>query len=48
MYFIQYVKDMNYIDILVDRIEYKNNETKQKMEEIRRTAKEYIESKIQT
>ncbi len=39
---------MNYIDILFDRIEYKNNETKQKMEEIRRTAKEYIESKIQT
>ncbi len=44
---LQYVKEMNYIDILVDRIEYKNNETKQKMEEIRKIAKKYIESMIQ-
>lgn len=44
---LQYVKEMNYIDILVDRIEYKNNETKQKMEEIRKIAKKYIENMIQ-
>lgn len=39
---LQYVKKNNYIDILIDRIEYKNDNTKQKMEEIRRCAKEYI------
>lgn len=41
---LEYVKDNNYIDVLIDRIEYKNNETKQKMEDIRRCAKEYIEN----
>ena len=42
---LQYVKENNYIDILIDRIEYKNKDTKQKMEEIRKCAKEYINSK---
>lgn len=40
---LKYVKDKNYIDILVDRIDYKNQETKEKMEEIRKCAKKYIE-----
>ena len=44
---LEYVKENNYIDILVDRIEYKNDETKQKMEAIRRCAKEYIENRCQ-
>ncbi len=42
---LQYVKEKNYIDILIDRIEYKNYDTKQKMEDIRKCAKEYIENK---
>lgn len=40
---LQYIRENNYIDILVDRIEYKNNDTKQKMEQIRKCAKEYLE-----
>ncbi|MCI8410894.1 MAG: HD domain-containing protein [Clostridia bacterium] len=40
---LQYIKDKNYIDILVDRIEYKNKETKEQMEQIRQCAKEYLE-----
>ena len=43
---LKYVKENNYIDILVNRIEYKNNDTKQKMENIRMCAKEYIEDKL--
>lgn len=43
---LKYVKDNNYIDILIDRIEYKNNDTKQKMEQIRICAKEYIEKSV--
>lgn len=43
---LEYVKEKNYIDILVNRIQYKNNNTKQKMEDIRICAKEYIEDKI--
>ena len=42
---LQYVKENNYIDILVNRIEYKNDTTKQKMEDIRKCAKEYIEDR---
>ena len=40
---LKYVKENDYIDILIDRIEYKNNDTKQKMEDIRKCAKEYLE-----
>lgn len=43
---LQYVKENNYIDILVNRIEYKNDTTKQKMEDIRKCAKEYIDDRI--
>jgi putative nucleotidyltransferase with HDIG domain len=42
---LKYVQENNYIDILVDRIEYKNNDTKQKMEDIRKCAKEYIKNR---
>lgn len=41
-----YIKEKNYIDILIDRIEYKNTETKEKMGNIRRCAKEYLENSI--
>lgn len=40
---LKYVKENDYIDILIDRIEYKNDITKQKMEDIRKCAKEYLE-----
>ena len=43
---LKYVKENNYIDILIDRIEYKNDITKQKMEDIRKCAKEYLERSI--
>ncbi len=42
---IQDVKEHQYIDKLIDRIEYKNNDTKQKMEQIRKCAKEYLDRK---
>ena len=42
---LQYVKENNYIDILVNKIEYKNDTTKQKMEDIRKYAKEYIDDR---
>ena len=38
----KYLKENNYIDVLVDRIEYKNKETKEKMEQIRKSAKEFL------
>lgn len=41
---LKHVQENNYIDVLVDRIEYKNNDTKQKMEDIRKCAKEYIKN----
>ena len=43
---LKYVKENDYIDILIDRIEYKNNDTKKKMEDIRKCAKEYLERSI--
>ena len=42
---LKYVKENDYIDILIDRIEYKNNDTKQKMEDIRKCANKYIENR---
>ena len=42
---LQYVKEKNYIDTLIDRIQYKNSDTKQKMEDIRKCAKEYIDNR---
>ena len=43
---LKYVKDKNYIDTLIDRISYENNETKERMEEIRKCAKNYIHKNI--
>lgn len=39
---LEYVKNKDYINIMVDRIKYKNNDTKMKMEDIRKCASEYI------
>lgn len=43
---LKYIKDKNYVDILVDRIEYKNADTKEKMERIRKCAKDYLNTNI--
>lgn len=43
---LKYVKENHYIDILIDRIEYKNDDTKLKMEKIRKCANKYLEKNI--
>ena len=43
---LEFIKDKNYIDILVDRIDYSNEDTKKKMENIRRISNDYILSRI--
>lgn len=40
---LEYVKEKRYMDTLIDRINYKNLDTKQKMEQIRECAKKYLE-----
>ena len=42
----KYIKENDYINKSIDRLEYKNEETKTKMEEIRRCANNYIDNKI--
>lgn len=39
---IQYIAEQDYINRLIDRIEYKNEDTKKKMENIRKCANGYI------
>lgn len=46
IYTLKYIKDKNYIDILIDRIDYKNEDTRVKMEQIRKCAKEYLNSRL--
>ena len=43
---LKYIKEKNYINILIDRINYKNKETKEKMEIIRTFATNYIDNKL--
>lgn len=43
---LKYIYDKNYVDILIDRIEYKNADTKEKMEIIRKDVKEYLRSQV--
>ena len=40
---LQYIKENAYIDKIIDRINYKNPETKQKIEQIKKCVKKYIE-----
>ena len=42
---LKYVKDKNYIDTLINRINYENIETKERMENIRSCAKNYLNKK---
>jgi len=39
----QYIKENAYIDKIIDRINYKNPDTKQKIEQIKKCVKKYIE-----
>lgn len=43
---LEYIKEMNYINIIVDRLDYKNANTRQKMELIRKHALEFIDKRI--
>ncbi len=43
---LRYIKEKDYINILVDRIDYKVEDTKNKMEHIRKHAINYIEAKL--
>lgn len=43
---LEYIKEMNYINVIVDRLDYKNADTKQKMELIRKHALEFIDERI--
>ena len=43
---LKYIKEKNYINIIIDRIDYKNKETKEKMEIIRTFTTNYIDNKL--
>lgn len=40
---LEFIKEKGYVDTIIDRIDYKNPETKQKMEKLRECAKKYLE-----
>ena len=42
---LKYIKENVYIDKIIDRINYKNPDTKQKIEQIRECTKNYLERK---
>lgn len=43
---MKYILDKNYIDKLIDRLEYNNQDTKTKMEQIRLCAKKYMKERL--
>lgn len=43
---LEYIKEMNYINVIVDRLDYKNADTRQKMELIRKHALEFIDKRL--
>lgn len=43
---LQYIVENNYINRLIDRVEYKNEDTKIKMEEIRNCANVYVKERL--
>lgn len=43
---LKYVKDNDYVNKLIDRLEYKNYETKKQIEKIKKSANEYINKKV--
>ena len=45
-YGLEYIKQMDYINIMINRLDYKNEDTKKKMETIRNYALKYVENKL--
>lgn len=43
---LEYIKEMDYINTIVNRLDYKNEDTKKKMDQIRKHAIKYVENKI--
>lgn len=43
---LEYIKEMDYINLTINRLDYKNIETKQRMENIKKHALEYIENSL--
>lgn len=43
---LEYIKEMDYINIIINRLDYKKKDTKQKMDEIRNHALEYVENSL--
>ena len=43
---LKYLEDNNCIDKIIDRFDYKDKDTKEKMEYARRVAKDYIKERI--
>jgi len=43
---LEYIQEMDYINKIIDRLNYKNADTKQKMEKIREHSIQYIENKV--
>lgn len=43
---LEYIKEMDYINTIVNRLNYKNEDTKKKMDQIRKHAIKYVENKI--
>lgn len=42
------IKEKNYVNILIDKINYKDDETKKSMEDIRNIMNEYVDRKIKS
>jgi len=42
----KYLKESNYINIVIDRIDYKKEETKRRIEEIRKCTNDYINNQL--
>ena len=45
-YGLEHIKQMDYINIMINRLDYKNEDTKKKMEIIRNHALKYVENKL--
>lgn len=43
---LTYIKEMDYINKVIDRLDYKNRDTKQKMEIMKKHAIRYMEDKL--
>ena len=44
---LKHIRKMNYINRIIDRLDYKNIDTKEKMEKIRKHANKYVKFKLE-